>query len=116
MRPSKVATGSYQLQAAELPADFGADFNAVLLALVAARVAPATKRQGHYLVDALEPATGSLKHLCSNMPAGLDQDQRGSLWHALGLAAYVLGEQKGENAWLKEAVTAFSAALDEFDP
>jgi hypothetical protein len=60
----------------------------------------------------LEPAAGRLKHLCAIMPARLDQDQRGNLRQALGLAAYVLGEQKGENAWLKEAVAAYRAALE----
>ncbi len=92
--------------------DFDRDFDAVLVALVATSVAPATERQGHYLVDLLEPGAGRLKHLCANMPAGLDQDQRGGLWHALGLAADVLGEQKGENGWLEEAVAAYRAALE----
>jgi tetratricopeptide (TPR) repeat protein len=47
------------------------------------------------------------------MPAGLDRDQRGSLWQALGLATYVLGDQKGQKAWLKEAIAAYRAALQE---
>ena len=105
---------SYQLQEAKLPARFGADFNTVLLALVAASVDPATERQGHYLVDLLSPAVGKLKHLCHPMPAGLDHGERGSLWHAFGLAAGVLGEQKGESDWLEEAVEAYRAALEEW--
>jgi tetratricopeptide (TPR) repeat protein len=104
--------GEYALTETGLPLDFDRDFNVVLLALVAASVAPATERQGHYLVDVLEPAAGRLKRLCANMPGGLDVDQRGSLGHALGLAAYVLGEQKRDNAWLREAVAANRAALE----
>ena len=104
--------GEYTLTDTGLSLDFDRDLDAVLVALVAASVAPATERQGHYLVDVLEPAASRLKHLCAKMPAGLDQGQRGSLWHALGLAAYVLGEQKGENAWLEQAVAAFRAALE----
>ncbi len=104
--------GDYALTDTGLPLDFDRDFDAVLVALVAASVAPATERQGHYLVDVLKPAAGRLKHLCANMPAGLDQDQRGGLWHALGLAAYVLGEQTGESAWLEQAVAACRAALE----
>jgi tetratricopeptide (TPR) repeat protein len=105
--------GSYELGTTGLPLSFNRDFNVVLLALVAASVAPATERQGHYLVDVLEPAAARLKHLCDNMPAGLDADQRGSLLHALGVAAYVLGEQTGERDWLDAAVAALCAALRE---
>ena len=104
--------GEYTLTETGLPLDFDQDFNAVLVALVAASVAPATERQGHYLVDVLEPAAGRLEYLCADMPAGLDPDQRGGLWHALGLAAYVLGEQKGERDWLEQAVEAYRAALE----
>ena len=65
--------GEYTLTDTGLPLDFDRDFDAVLVALVATSVAPATERQGHYLVDLLEPGAGRLKHLCANMPAGLDR-------------------------------------------
>ena len=105
--------GEYILTETGLPLDFDQDFNAVLVALIAASIAPATERQGHYLVDLLEPAAGRLKRLCANMPDGLEWDQRGSLWHGLGLAAYTVGEQKGQGDWLEQAVAAFREALKE---
>jgi tetratricopeptide (TPR) repeat protein len=103
---------SYALETAELPKDFGADFNAMLLAVVAAQVAPATEQAGQYLVDALRPAADRLTRLCEHLPDGLHDDQRGSLWHALGVAARVLGEQSGESELLKQAVEAYRAALE----
>jgi tetratricopeptide (TPR) repeat protein len=104
--------GEYTLTETGLPLDFDQDFNAMLVALVAASVAPATERQGQYLVDVLEPVAGRLKHLCSNVPDEMDHDQRGGLWRALGLASAVMGEQKGESGWLDQAVAAFRAALE----
>jgi tetratricopeptide (TPR) repeat protein len=104
--------GEYALTDTGLPLDFDRDFDAVLVALVAASVAPATERQGQYLVDMLRPAAGRLEHLCAQMPAGMNEDGRGGLWHALALAASVLGEQTGESAWLEEAVAAYRAALE----
>lgn len=44
---------SYQLEAAELPKNFGEDFHAQLIALTLASLAPATEQQGRYLVDQL---------------------------------------------------------------
>ncbi len=61
---------SYALEAAELPKDFSADFNAALLAWVAVSVAPATEQAGQYVADLLKPAAGKLRHLCAHMPAG----------------------------------------------
>jgi hypothetical protein len=104
--------GEYTLTETGLPLDFDRDFNAVLVALVAASVAPATERQGHYLADVLAPAVGRLKRLCSNIPAGLNPDQRGSLWNGLALAAAILGHQSGESKELEEALAAFRATLD----
>jgi tetratricopeptide (TPR) repeat protein len=110
--PEARRPGEYQLTETGLPLDFDQDFNVVLLAVVVSSVAPATERQGHYLVDVLEPAAGRLKHLCVHMPGGLDPDQCGSLWHALGLATSLLGKQIGESDWLQQAVQAFRAALE----
>ncbi len=106
--------GEYALTETGLPLSFDQDFNAVLLALIAASVAPATERQGHYLVDLLEPAAGKLERLCANMPGGLQPDQRGTLWHGLGLAAYTVGEQRGRQDWLEQAVAAYGEALKEY--
>jgi hypothetical protein len=103
--------GEYVLTETGLPLEFDQNFNAVLLAIVAAAVAPTTDRQGHYLADLLLPTVRKLKYLRANIPAGLDQDQRGSICQALGLAVYVLGEQKGENERLEEAVAAFARRL-----
>ena len=103
---------SYALEVAELPKDFGEDFNAALLAWVAVSVAPATEQAGQYVADLLKPAAEKLKHLCTQTPAGLDADQRGSLVHSFALAASVLGEQTGEGNWLEQAVAAYRAALE----
>ena len=73
-----------------------------------------TERQGHYLADVLETAASKLKQLCVHMPARLDQDQRGNLWRADGLATLTLGKQTGRNEWLTEAVGAYRAALEEY--
>jgi hypothetical protein len=105
--------GEYVLTDTGLPLDFDRDFEAMLVAFVAASVAPATEPQGHYLVDLLEPAAARLNNLCAKIPAGLSQDQRGILRHALGLAANVLGEQMGDNDWLERAVAAYREALKE---
>jgi hypothetical protein len=98
--------GEYALTETGLCLDFDQDFNAVIVALVVAAVAPATERQGQYLVDLLEPVAVRLQRLCEQIPAGLDDDQRGGLWHALGLAAGIVGEQKGANRWLESSVQA----------
>jgi hypothetical protein len=103
--------GEYALTETGLPLDFDQDFNAVVVALVLAAVAPATERQGQYLVDAREPVAGRLQHLCEDMPAGLNDEQRGSLWHALGTAAATLGEQRGEKRWLETSIDAYQSAL-----
>jgi hypothetical protein len=95
---AKGGAGSYALEAAELPKDFGTDFNAALLAWVGASVAPATEQAGQYVADLLKPAAGKLRHLCAHLPPGLEADQRGSLVHSFALAASVLGEQTGKSA------------------
>ncbi len=105
---------SYALEVAELPKDFGADFNAALLAWVTVSVAPATKQAGQSVADLLRPAAGKLRHLCAHMPPGLDADQRGSLWHALGLTASVLGQHTDERDWIEAAIDAYRAALKEW--
>ncbi|WP_245615523.1 tetratricopeptide repeat protein [Afifella pfennigii] len=105
---------SYELQKADLPSDFNKDFDAALVALVLAQVAPATERAGQDLAGLLRPVAEKLRHLCENMPASLDVDQRGGLWHALGLAQAVVGEQTGDSAWLVGAATAFQKTSEEF--
>jgi hypothetical protein len=106
--------GHYAVDEIGLPLDFNRDMNAVVIALAVASVAPATERQGHYLADLLEPQAQKLANLCRNLPAVLDPDQRGSVWHALALATTTLGEQKGDSARLEEAVQAYRAALEEW--
>jgi tetratricopeptide (TPR) repeat protein len=105
-------TGEYPLVETGLPLDFDRDFDAVLTALVLSAAAPATERQGEYLVEVLEPVAGRLQQLCREMKPGLDPDHRGALWHSLGLAAVTLGGQKGDNIWLEAAIAAFRAALE----
>ena len=96
--------GSYQLQAAELPAEFGSDFHAVLMALVAASIAPVTEQAGSYLVDLLRPAARKLENLLANPPPQLNSYQRGLLLCGLGLATLRLGQQTGEDAWFSRSL------------
>jgi hypothetical protein len=76
-------TGEYPLVETGLPLDFDRDFD-VLTALVLSAAAPATERQGEYLVEVLEPVAGRLQQLCREMKPGLDPDHRGALWHPSG--------------------------------
>jgi tetratricopeptide (TPR) repeat protein len=86
----------------------------VLLARIGATVAPATERQGRYLAELLRPVAARLQRLTAALPPGIDAEQRGQLWHSLGLAAYRLGEQIGDQGWLKNAIAAYRAALQEW--
>ncbi|HEV7369095.1 tetratricopeptide repeat protein [Arenibaculum sp.] len=110
---AKSGNGSYRLETAELPRDFDTDFAAALVAAMAGEIATVMGRRGTYLADILRPTVEKLSRLCEHMPTGLDTDQRGNLWHSLGLAAGVLGEQSGDDERLRQAIHAFRATFEE---
>jgi tetratricopeptide (TPR) repeat protein len=111
---STLGAPSYSLtEKLTLPEGFSHDLGLQLEAVALAQVAPATEQAGTYLAEVLEPVAERLRRLLAAPPVEFDADQRGSLWFALGLATATLGEQKGDSAWLEEAVEAFRAALLE---
>ena len=113
----KTTTGLYGFSGEgefELPADFNEDFAAALVSLALSRVSPATEEAGRYLADVLQPVAEKLQHLLARPPPGLDPEQKGTLNHALGLAASVTGEQSGRNDWLKTAINAYRQVLKEY--
>ncbi len=97
----------------ELPRNFEKVLGTALVAAALSHVAPATEQQGTYLVSLLRPVATKLKSLLAARAAGLPLETRANLHASLGVAAYVVGEQTGENNWLEEAVVAFRAALEE---
>jgi hypothetical protein len=105
---------SYQLEAAELPKDFGDDFNAQLIALALASLAPATEQEGRYAVDLLKQPAQKLERLLEHGPPGLDRDQIAGLRVAYGSAARAIGAQTGDANWLQRAISAFTVALEAY--
>ncbi len=105
--------GAYQMDTAELPKRFGPDFEGQLLALVAVAAAPASFSQDSKtsLVELLRPAAGKLTRLLEQPPSSMESEQLGALWHALGLAACLLGEQNDDSRWLAVAIHAHRTAL-----
>lgn len=105
--------GPYQVDWAELPKRFGPDFEGQLLALVALSVAPSAqgKEDRAYLINLLRPAATKLTRLLETPSIAMDSEQQGVLWHALGLAASLLGEYTGSQRWLDVAVHAHKTAL-----
>lgn len=105
--------GAYQMDWAELPKHFGPDVEGHLLALAALSVAPAAHdaKDRDNLVNLLRPAATKLTRLLESPAANLDSERQGASWHALGLAASLLGEYTGSQRWLEVAVHAHKTAL-----
>jgi len=105
--------GPYQIDWTELPKRFGPDFEGQLLALAALSIAPSAQDdEGRaYLVDILRPAASKLTRLLEHQTIHADSEQQGILWHALGLAASMLGEFTKSQRWLDVAVHAHKTAL-----
>jgi hypothetical protein len=105
--------GAYQVDTAELPKRFGPDFEGQLLALVAVAAAPASfsPEAKASLAGLLRPAIGKLTRLLEQPPSALESEQLGALWHALGLATCLLGEQCQDRRWLTAAISAHRTAL-----
>jgi len=78
--------GPYQMDWTELPKRFGPDVEGLLLTLAVLR-------------------------LLENPGSAIDSEQQGVFWHALGLAASLLGEYTQSRRWLEVAVHAHRTAL-----
>lgn len=105
--------GPYQIDWTELPKRFGLDFEGQLLALAALSIAPAAQNEEDraYLINLLRPAAGKLTRLLEHQAIHADSEQQGILWHALGVAASLLGEYTKSQRWLDVAVHAHKTAL-----
>ncbi len=106
------ATGYALGETYDLPENFGHDFGEVLAAVALAAIRPATERQGHYVVHLLEPVATKLERLLAGAPQGLSPEQLATVQFAFANAAYTLGEQSGESAWLEKAVASYRSALE----
>ena len=106
---------SYRLDAMlQLPENFGVEFIDVLCAVALSSVAPATHQQGQFLADILRPAVEEFERFLETPPPALRPEELGNVRSFFGNAATVLGEQSGQERWLKAAVSAFHAALAAF--
>ena len=105
--------GPYQMDWIDLPKRFGPDVEGQLVTLMVLSLAPAAKddQDRAYLVDLLRPAATKLTRLLESPSSALDSEQQGVFWHALGLAASLLGEYTKSQRWLEVAVHAHRTAL-----
>ena len=105
--------GPYQMDWNEFPKHFGPDVEGHLLALVALSVAPAAQGEADraFLINLLRPAATKLTRLLESPNVNLDSERQGACWHALGLAASLLGEHADSQRWLEVAVHAHKTAL-----
>jgi tetratricopeptide (TPR) repeat protein len=97
----------------ELPKHFGPDVEGLLLALTALSVSPAAQNDQDRacLVNLLRPATTKLTRLLEQPSRIIDSEQQGVFWHALGIAASLLGEYTQSQRWPEVAVHAHRTAL-----
>lgn len=105
--------GPYQMDWTELPKRFGPDVEGLLLALTVLSVSPAAQNEQDraYLINLLRPAATKLTRLLEKPSSTIDSEQQGVFWHALGLAASLLGEFTQSRRWLEVAVHAHRTAL-----
>ena len=105
--------GPYQMDWTVLPKRFGPDVEGLLLTLMVLSVAPGaqSEKDRACLIDLLRPAATKLTRLLENPDTTLDSEQQGMFWHALGLAASLLGEYTSNQRWLEVAVHAHKTAL-----
>jgi tetratricopeptide (TPR) repeat protein len=97
-----------------LPRNFEKALGVQLVAVALSQIALVPEKQGEYLVSLLRPVVTKLESLLAGRAAMLPPEQRASLHFSLGLAASTVGEQAGERKWLKTAITAYRAALEEW--
>ncbi|MEZ5932313.1 MAG: hypothetical protein R3F54_10230 [Alphaproteobacteria bacterium] len=105
--------GPYQMDWTELPKHFGPDVEGLLLALTALSVSPAAQNDQDraWLINLLRPATTKLTRLLEQPSQTIDSERQGVCWHALGIAASLLGEYTQSRRWPEVAVHAHRTAL-----
>lgn len=105
--------GPYQIDWTELPKRFGPDVEGLLLTLMVLSVSPGAQsdEDQSYLINLLRPAATKLTRLLETPSTTLTNEQQGVFWHALGLAASLLGEYTKSQRWLEVAVHAHRTAL-----
>jgi tetratricopeptide (TPR) repeat protein len=97
-----------------LPPEFGADLGAILALQAATSIAPVRERSGEALAGLIEPVAAKLKPLAENPPAIFSSDTRARLWHAYALGEARLGEERGDNARLVNAIAYYRKVLEEW--
>ncbi len=105
--------GPYQVDWIELPKHFGPDIEGVVLALTVLSVSPAAQNDHDRstLINLLRPAATKLTRLLESPSIPFESTLQGVSWHALGLAASLLGEYTQSRRWLEVAVQAHRTAL-----
>jgi hypothetical protein len=98
----------------ELHPDFGADLGAILAVQAATSIEPVYERSGEALAGLIEPVVAKLKPLAENPPASFSSDTRAQLWHAYALGEYRLGEERGDNARLLNAIAYYRKVPEEW--
>ena len=104
----------YELNKATLGPDFHDDFRTELTsaALVAVAPLPETETRGRVLEKGLRDATENLATLLKK-PGAIGPERRAHLQLSLGSALLTLGELESDAEYLKQAVAAYRAALQE---
>ncbi len=99
-----------------LPAVFWTDLSKILGLMVTSRDTEFRSKDGHYIADQLQPFIDQVRTLlkASVNREGWDADERASTRVILADALQVLGDQRGENGPLEEAVEAYREALTEY--
>ncbi len=85
----------------ELPDNFAEDLGNLLFVLALAAAAPATASAGQYLVELLRPVMTKVQNFIEHPPPSLDAGQLRAVRNSAGIAAAILGEQSGEEDWLR---------------
>ena len=104
----------YELNKATLGPDFHDDFRTELTsaALVAVAPLPETETRGRVLEKGLRDATEKLATLLKK-PGAIGPERRAHLQLSLGSALLTLGELESDAEYLKQAIAAYRAALQE---
>ena len=104
----------YELNKATLGSDFHDDFSTELTSAALVAVAPLaeTETRGRVLEKGLRDATEKLATLLKK-PAAVGPERRAHLQLSLGSALLTLGERESDAEYLKQAIAACRAALQE---
>jgi hypothetical protein len=98
-------------QELELPADFGADLGTALAVQAASAIQPIYERSGEALAAIIAPVVAKLKPLAEHPPGSFSDNDKAWLWFAYAGGEYVLGEERGDNNRLQNAVRFYRQTL-----